>query len=96
MAVTHLGQLQPVRVVVRREDDLSRSRPASSHRLLTQASDAQDLASHGQFTRHGNGRVEGVVQGQRQQRAGHGDTGRGACFESLLATESEQETRVNQ
>lgn len=76
--MTHLGQLQPVRGVISREDDLGRTSTASGHSLLAQTTNTQNLAGDGQLTSHGDGGVKRVVKRQRQERAGHGNTGRGA------------------
>ena len=64
---TYFRELQPVRHVVGREDDLRGASTTGSHRLLTQPSNPQHLTRDGQFTGHGNSWVERVIQCQRKE-----------------------------
>lgn len=91
VGVTYLWQFQPVGHVVSWEDDSLRTRASSSYRLLSQTTNPEDLAGHGEFTGHRNGRFDRFVEGQRNQRRCHRNAsgwtyGRTSSVSSLLVT----------
>ncbi|GKT85280.1 LOW QUALITY PROTEIN: hypothetical protein Ct61P_03130 [Colletotrichum tofieldiae] len=80
MGRTYLWELKPVGHAVLGEDDHLAAGAAGGDRLLAQAADAEDLAGERELARHGNGGVDGGVEGEREERGGHGDAGRGAVL----------------
>ena len=61
---THLRELQPVRHIVRWENDHLASSAARRHRLLPQSTNPEDLPGQGQLTSHSDSRVYRLVECQ--------------------------------